>query len=82
MPLEGGIESAAYKKLVNYALSVVLSGHSGVRAFLPAFLLSAISLAWPDVVDLAPSMEWVRHPATASLAGILSLAEMIAEVRW
>ncbi|KAJ8599164.1 hypothetical protein CTAYLR_008560 [Chrysophaeum taylorii] len=57
-----------------------MSGHSGVRAFLPTFLLSLLSLVRPDLVELSGSMSWLKHPASASVSGVLAAAEMAASM--
>ena len=56
----------------------MLSGSSGVRAFLPTFTVSLLSLACPDCVELSPTMAWLKHPAAATISGVLALAEMVA----
>ena len=66
------------KYVFNYALSLALGGLSGVRAFLPLFVLSCVALEYPSWVELSPSMEWVRHPASAVCMGSLTLAESVA----
>lgn len=68
------------KIVFNHALSLVLGGMSGVRAFLPTFLLAAISLARPDLVELSPTMEWLRHPVSVAVWGVLAAAEIIANL--
>ena len=65
------------KIVFNYALSLVLGGVSGVRAFLPTFAVSLIAYAWPDWVDLSPTMAWLKHPAAVACSGLLALAEIV-----
>ena len=65
------------KWLFNYALSLALSGVSGVRAFLPTFIISIVAIARPDLVDLSPSMKWVKHPAAAAASGLLAVGEIV-----
>ena len=87
--VEGGIGDAVsgmvptlplvYKWAVQYALSTVLSSQSGVRAFTPAFLLSLMAMVNPDVIELDSSMQWLRHPATAAVFGVLAVLEIVAE---
>ena len=64
---------------VQYAISTVLSTQTGVRAFLPMFILSLVSLVNEDLVELDDSMQWIRHPATASAAGVIAVAEIVAD---
>ena len=73
------IETLVYKWAVQYALSTVLSSQSGVRAFTPAFLLSLMAMVNPDVIELDSSMQWLRHPATAAVFGVLAVLEIVAE---
>ena len=51
--------ASLWKWLFNYALSVSLSGMSGVRAFLPTFVVSLVAIARPELIDLSPTMQWV-----------------------
>ena len=71
--------AGAFKWAVQYALSTVLSTQTGVRAFLPMFILSLVSLVNEDLVELDDNMQWIRHPATASVAGVIAVAEIVAE---
>ena len=57
----------------------MLSGQSGVRAFVPVFILGLLSYLKPELLQLDPSMEWVKHPATISVTGVLATLEMVAE---
>ena len=77
--MSDALASGAFKWAVQYALSTVLSTQTGVRAFLPMFILSLVSLVNEDLVELDVNMEWLRHPATASVAGVLAVAEVVAE---
>ena len=49
------MEAKGVKLLTNYALSLVVSGHSGVRAFLPTFIMALIACVAPDYVSLSSS---------------------------
>ena len=72
------MEAKGVKLLTNYALSLVVSGHSGVRAFLPTFIMALIACVAPDYVSLSKSMSWLKHPAAVAGTGLLALAEMAA----
>lgn len=74
------LSDRAYQTVTQYALSLVLSQQSGVRAFLPTFLVSLLSLVRPDIVELSGTMSWLKHPASASISGILAAAEMAASM--
>ena len=65
------------KVVFNYFLSVALGQMSGVRAFLPTFVVSIVAIILPDWVDLAHNMKWVKHPATATVSGVLAVGEII-----
>ena len=43
------VPSSLDQYVANYALSVVLSGQSGIRAFVPVFVLSVVSYAQPGM---------------------------------
>ena len=58
--------------LVQYALATALSSLSGVRAFLPAFILSVAAWSSSELVHLDENMEWIqaaRHPMQHSHDG-------------
>ena len=65
------------KVVFNYFLSVALGQMSGVRAFLPTFVVSIVAIILPDWVDLAHNMRWIKHPATATVSGVLAVGEII-----
>ena len=52
--------AAPVKVVFNYFLSVALGQMSGVRAFLPTFVVSILAIIMPDWVDLAHNMRWVK----------------------
>lgn len=67
------------KRAIQFSLATVLSSQTGVRAFLPMFILSAISIADNQLVELDERMQWLRHPVTCGLSGLLATAEVVAE---
>ena len=69
--------AAPVKVVFNYFLSVALGQMSGVRAFLPTFVVSILAIIMPDWVDLAHNMRWVKHPATATVSGVLAVGEIV-----
>ena len=69
--------AAPVKVVFNYFLSVALGQMSGVRAFLPTFVVSILALIMPDWVDLAHNMRWIKHPATATVSGVLAVGEIV-----
>ena len=74
------METKGVKLLTNYALSLVVSGHSGVRAFLPTFIMSLVACVAPDYVSLSKSMRWLAHPAAVAGTGLLAVGEMVAHL--
>lgn len=74
------METKGVKLLTNYALSLVVSGHSGVRAFLPTFIMSLVACVAPDYVSLSKSMRWLAHPAAVAGTGLLAVGEMVASM--
>ena len=40
--------------------------------------MSILALIMPDWVDLAHNMRWIKHPATATVSGVLAVGEIVA----
>lgn len=68
-----------WKSLVGTALGQALSGLSGLRAMLPAFLLGVLHMSFPDYVPLAKGYEWLGSWPSVTTLGIFVVVEFIAD---
>ena len=81
--MDSAVDAAAQKgtKLaVNYALSLCMSSQSGVRAFVPSFVMAVVACVAPDYVELSKTMAWLKHPAAVAVTGVLALAECVGSM--
>ena len=81
--MDSAVDAAAQKgtKLaVNYALSLCVSSQSGVRAFVPTFVMSLIAWVAPDHIQLSGTMQWLAHPAAVVVTGVLAVAECVGSM--
>jgi len=68
-----------WRSIVGIGLGQALSGLSGLRAMLPAFLLAVLHLALPDIVPLAKGYEWVSSWPSVLTLGIMVVVEFVVD---
>lgn len=69
---------SAWSGIARFALSLVLSGTSGIRATMPLFLVSLMHIT--SGFPLSQQAQWVGHPATCMFMGVLVVVEVIADL--
>lgn len=55
-----------------------LSAAAGLNAYIPLLLVSLLA-RFTDLIPLAPGWQWLEHPATAVVLGVLLVIEFLAD---
>ncbi|CAN0020549.1 unnamed protein product [Phaeothamnion confervicola] len=64
--------------MTNFFLGIALSGNSGLRASVPLFLASIMSLT-SDSINISSDMSWLSTPTFAVCMGIFMAVEIILD---
>lgn len=64
----------------NFAVAACLAGGAGIRATLPAFLISVLHQLSPEDYPLSPQADWIGKPEICFLLGLLLLLEILADM--
>lgn len=64
----------------NFAIAACLAGSAGIRATLPAFLISILHQLNPQDYPISSEVHWIARPEICLLLGLLLLVEILADM--
>lgn len=71
--------TAALCSFHHFAVAAVLSGGAGIRATMPAFLLSLFHQMDAAAYPLSPEFAWLARPEVCMLLGLFMVVEILAD---